>query len=299
MNTKLILAIITVAIVWGTTFLTTKIAVETIPAWFVASLRQSLAALILLPILLFRKELQWIGWKNFKIQIILASLMLIGANGLTTLAQETLNSSLSSLLTALSPVMIYIISLIIGVQKYQFKSLVGIFLGLLGVGIIFSDGLEDLANPQYLKGIIILFTGITSWSLGTVYTKKIKPESNNILLNLFYQFSFAGLVQMGIAFAKVPNPNFENWSLNGILGIAYLGIFGSVITFFSYHYILTKLLPTQASMLSYVNTIIAIFLGWLILDETISAQFILSTMLIISGVFIMNYKKGMFKRKII
>ena len=129
--------------------------------------------------------------------------------------------------------------------------------------------------------------------------KKIKPESNNILLNLFYQFSFAGLVQMGIAFAKVPNPNFENWSLNGILGIAYLGIFGSVITFFSYHYILTKLLPTQASMLSYVNTIIAIFLGWLILDETISAQFILSTMLIISGVFIMNYKKGMFKRKII
>ncbi len=299
MNTKLILAIITVAIVWGTTFLTTKIAVETIPAWFVASLRQSLAALILLPILLFRKELQWIGWKNFKIQITLASLMLIGANGLTTLAQETLNSSLSSLLTALSPVMIYIISLIIGVQKYQFKSLVGIFLGLLGVGIIFSDGLEDLANPQYLKGIIILFTGITSWSLGTVYTKKIKPESNNILLNLFYQFSFAGLVQMGIAFAKVPNPNFENWSLNGILGIAYLGIFGSVITFFSYHYILTKLLPTQASMLSYVNTIIAIFLGWLILDETISAQFILSTMLIISGVFIMNYKKGMFKRKII
>ena len=287
------------AIVWGTTFLTTKIAVETIPAWFVASLRQSLAALILLPILLFRKELQWIGWKNFKIQITLASLMLIGANGLTTLAQETLNSSLSSLLTALSPVMIYIISLIIGVQKYQFKSLVGIFLGLLGVGIIFSDGLEDLANPQYLKGIIILFTGITSWSLGTVYTKKIKPESNNILLNLFYQFSFAGLVQMGIAFAKVPNPNFENWSLNGILGIAYLGIFGSVITFFSYHYILTKLLPTQASMLSYVNTIIAIFLGWLILDETISAQFILSTMLIISGVFIMNYKKGMFKRKII
>ena len=287
------------AIVWGTTFLTTKIAVETIPAWFVASLRQSLAALILLPILLFRKELQWIGWKNFKIQIILASLMLIGANGLTTLAQETLNSSLSSLLTALSPVMIYIISLIIGVQKYQFKSLVGIFLGLLGVGIIFSDGLEDLANPQYLKGIIILFTGITSWSLGTVYTKKIKPESNNILLNLFYQFSFAGLVQMGIAFAKVPNPNFENWSLNGILGIAYLGIFGSVITFFSYHYILTKLLPTQASMLSYVNTIIAIFLGWLILDETISAQFILSTMLIISGVFIMNYKKGIFKRKII
>ncbi len=299
MNTKLILAIITVAIVWGTTFLTTKIAVETIPAWFVASLRQSLAALILLPILLFRKELQWIGWKNFKIQITLASLMLIGANGLTTLAQETLNSSLSSLLTALSPVMIYIISLIIGVQKYQFKSLVGIFLGLLGVGIIFSDGLEDLANPQYLKGIIILFTGITSWSLGTVYTKKIKPESNSILLNLFYQFSFAGLVQMGIAFAKVPNPNFENWSLNGILGIAYLGIFGSVITFFSYHYILTKLLPTQASMLSYVNTIIAIFLGWLMLDETISAQFILSTMLIISGVFIMNYKKGMFKRKII
>ena len=299
MNTKLILAIITVAIVWGTTFLTTKIAVETIPAWFVAGLRQSLAGIILLPILLFRKELKWIGWNNFKIQITLASLMLIGANGLTTLAQETLNSSLSSLLTALSPVIIYIISLIIGLQQFQFKSLLGIILGLLGVGMIFSDGLQDLANPQYLKGILILFTGITSWSLGTVYTKKIKPESNNILLNLFYQFSFAGIIQIGIAFYKTPKIQIENWSTDGILGILYLAIFGSIITFFAYHYILTKLLPTQASMLSYVNTIIAIFLGWLILDEKITIKFIISTIMIITGVFIMNYKKGMFRKKII
>lgn len=297
LNTKLVFAIICVALVWGTTFLGIKIGVETIPPWFVAGLRQFLAACIVLPILLVRKELGWIGWKNFRVQATLSILMLVGANGLTTVAEQNLSSSLTSLISALSPVMIFIVSLVVGLQRFSFKALLGILLGFSGVAFIFWDGLEDLLEPQYLQGIIILFLAILSWAIGTVYAKKtISNTGQNLLLNLFYQFAVAGIIQLLFAFVFSESIAVQNWSFKSIIAVIYLALFGSVTTFFAYHYILQKLLPTQVSMLSYINTIIAITLGWLILDEEISAKFIVATILIISGVFIMNYKRGMLKR---
>ena len=241
MNTKLIIAIIAVGVVWGTTFLGIKVGVETIPAWFVAGLRQLLAAIIVLPILLFQKKLQWIGWKNFRIQITLASLMLVGANGLTTVAEQSLPSNSTALISALSPVLIFIVSLIVGLQQFSFKALIGLIMGFCGVLFIFWDGLEALSDTKYLVGILVLFTAIASWAIGTVYTKKVKPNGYDIILNLFYQFSFAGIVQLIFAFSFTENINYNEWSLKSIIAVIYLAIFGSVITFFAYHYILRKL----------------------------------------------------------
>ena len=99
----------------------------------------------------------------------------------------------------------------------------------------------------------------------------------------------------GFAFSK--DYHFNEWSNRSIFAIVYLAIFGSVITFYAYHYLLKNLLATQVSMLSYINTIIGIFLSWLILDEKISAKFIIATILIISGVFIINYRPDIFRRK--
>lgn len=88
-----------------------RIAVETIPGWFVAGIRQFLAGLIMLTILLFRKELKWIGWRNFGYQIVFSVLMLVMANGLTTVAEEELSSSLAALISACSPILVFIGSL--------------------------------------------------------------------------------------------------------------------------------------------------------------------------------------------
>src|SRR5690606_5510676 len=123
---KLIIAIITVALVWGTTFLGIRVAVETIPPWFVAGIRQFLAGLILLVILLFRKKLKWIGWKDFGNQMILASLMLIVANGMTTVAEKHLTSSLASLISSTSPIAVFILSIAFSMQKFSIRGLVGI-----------------------------------------------------------------------------------------------------------------------------------------------------------------------------
>lgn len=293
---KLALAIVTVALVWGTTFLGIRVAVETIPPWFVAGLRQFLAGFILLIVLLFTKNLKWIGWKNFGNQIVLACLMLIVANGMTTVAEKHLTSSLASLISATSPLAVFILSLIFRMQKFSIRGLVGVLLGFTGILLIFKNGLEDLLNPEYRMGILFMFCAISGWAFGTIFTKKINHQAQNISLNLFYQFSFAGIIQILFGFISSDQSDVSTWSLKSILATVYLAIFGSVIAFFAFHYALKKITPIQISILSYVNTIIAIFLGWLILDEPISFTFIMAAVLIICGVFITNYKPGMFKR---
>lgn len=294
---KLTLAIVTVAIVWGTTFLSIRVAVETIPAWFVAGIRQFLAALMMLMILLYRRQFYWIGWKNLSYQLVFSSLMLITANGLTTVAEETITSSLASLITATSPIIVFLGSVLLGLQKFTFRALIGILMCFSGITFIFWNEIGDLADPEYRFGIFLLFCGILGWASGTIFTKKMKIQSKNIPLNLFYQFAFAGMVQLVFAFLFTENYNFGHWSLKSISAMLYLALFGSVAAFFAYHYALTKVSPVQVSILAYVNTIISIFLSWLILDEAISAKFIIAAILIIAGVFIINYNKEMFKRQ--
>ena len=282
---------------WGTTFLSIRVAVETIPAWFVAGIRQLLAAIIMLVILIYRKELKWIGWENLKYQLIFSTLMLIIANGMTTVAEESVTSSLASLMSACSPIAVFLGSVAFGLQKLSFRALIGIILCFSGILFIFWDGLNDLANPDYLMGIIFLFIAILGWASGTIFTKKLNLQSKNITLNLFYQFAFAGVIQLIFAFLFSEKYNFENWSLVSISATLYLAIFGSVAAFFAFHYALTKISPVQVSILAYVNTVISIFLSWLILNETISAKFIVAAFLIILGVFITNYNPELFKRK--
>lgn len=294
---KLTFAVLTVAIVWGTTFLSIRVAVETIPAWFVAGIRQFLAAIIMLLVLLYRKEFKWIGWKNLKYQLIFSTLMLIIANGMTTVAEEEVTSSLTSLISACSPILVFVGSLALGLQKFHPRAFIGVIMSFSGIVFIFWDGIHDLKNPDYALGILFLFIAIAGWASGTIFTKKMNIQSGNIFLNLFYQFLFAGVVQIILAFLLSENYNFGNWSVKSISAMLYLSVFGSVAAFFAFHYALTKVSPVQISILAYINTLISIFLSWLILNEEISVKFIIAAVLIIVGVFIINYNPQMFKKQ--
>jgi len=288
---KLLFSLIIVGIVWGTTYLGIRVAVETIPPWFITSIRQGIAALIVLGILLYRKQLSWIGWDNLKYQLIPSLLMIVLANGFTTIAEQTVPSGLTSIMSALSPVIIFIGSILFGIQKPSWKGLVGVLLGFLGVVFIFRNGLGDILDPNYKTGMLFLSIAILSWSAGTVYSKKHTHKSNNIALNLFYQFTISSVIQFVLAFIFSSDTDVSSWSSRSILALLYLAVFGSVLAFFSYHYALKRVSAIQVSILNYVNTIIAVFLGWLLLDEVITTDFIIATALIILGVFIINYKR--------
>ena len=186
---------------------------------------------------------------------------------------------------------IFIGSILFGIQRPSWKGLIGILLGFLGVVFIFRNGLGDILDPNYKTGILFLSIAILSWSAGTVYSKKHTHKSNNIALNLFYQFSISSIIQLVLAFIFSSDTDVSSWSSRSIFALLYLAVFGSVLAFFCYHYALKRVTAIQVSILNYVNTIIAVFLGWLLLDEVITTDFIVATILIILGVFIINYKR--------
>lgn len=289
---KLLFSLVVVAIVWGTTYLGIRVAVESIPPWYATSIRQGIATLIVGGILWYQKQFRWIGFKNLKFHLIAAVLMIVIANGFMTIAEQTLPSGLTSILSALSPLVIFIGSILVGLQRLTFKGFVGVMVGFLGVVFIFREGLSDILDPNYKTGVLFLSMGILGWSSGVVYTKIHTHKTNTIALDLFYQFSISAVIQLVLAFLFTKEIAIEKWTAESIFAVVYLAVFGSVITFFCYHYALKRVTAVQVSILNYVNTIIAVFLGWLLLDEVITADFIIATLLIIAGVFITNYKKG-------
>ncbi|EDM38520.1 hypothetical protein PBAL39_20645 [Pedobacter sp. BAL39] len=291
-DVKLLGALLGVALIWGTTYLGIRVAVETIPPWFVAAIRQSIASLILFAILLQRKELAWKGWPHLKRQIILSTLMVVVANGMTTVAEQTVPSGLTSLLNAMNPLFIFVASVVIGMERASVKGIVGLLFGFAGVAFIFRDGVAGLFDPNYQVGILFIGIALMGWTAGTIYVKKNHHKSENIFLDLFYQFAFSAVVQFILAFIFSSSTDTSGWSMRSFSAVAYLAIFGSVIAFFCYHYALKKVAPTEVSILSYFNTVIALFLGWLILDERITIDIVIATALIILGVVILNYKKG-------
>ncbi|WP_199140748.1 DMT family transporter [Pedobacter sp. ASV12] len=288
---RLIVALLAVAIIWGTTYLGIRVAVQTIPPWFVTAIRQTIASLILLVLLLRKKELKWIGWPALRRQLLLSVLMIVIANGMTTVAEQSVPSGLASLLNALSPIVVFLGSVVIGLQKPSLKGFLGVTIGFLGVAFIFRDGFDDLLDPDYKTGILLLGMAILGWASGTIYTKKYTHKSSNIFLDLFYQFVFSALVQGVFAFVFSSEIKPGLWTVNSILAVCYLGVFGSVLGYLAYNYALKKVSATEVSILSYFNTVIALFLGWLVLDEVITIDLLVATVLIISGVVITNYKK--------
>ena len=288
---KLLFALVGVAVIWGTTYLGIRIAVQTIPPWFVTAIRQSTASLILLSVLLYNRELKWIGFARLKRQMILSFLMVVIANGLTTVAEQTIPSGLTALLLSLVPLVVFLGSVTFGLQRPSIKGFAGVLIGFLGVAFIFRDGLGDLLNPDYALGILCLAFSILGWATGTLYIKKNAHKAENIFLDLFYQFLFSAVVQFILALIFSGKADPSSWSISSLMATAYLGIFGSVLGFFCFHYALKKVTAVKASILSYFNTIIAIFLGWLVLDEVITIDILIATVLIITGVFITNYTR--------
>ena len=296
-NTRLSLAIFAIAIIWGTSFLGIRLAVETIPGLYVAGIRHLLASVILLIYLFISQNIKWIGWNNLKIQVIISTCILIVTNGFTTMAQEYISSSLAALISSSTPLLIFVGSVIFKMQSFTLKSLLGILLGFSGIVFIFWDGLADFANPAYRLGILYLFLAVLGFSVGAIYIKKTNYVNDNILLNLFYQFSFAAIIQMATGFILNEEFNISKWSSTSIIALLFLTIFASIIALLAYTYALSQISAVKVSLISYVNTIIAIFLGWLVLDEPVNFNFIIATALIITGIFITNYQPKPFKRK--
>lgn len=291
MKTKLYLALFCVAFFWGTTFLGIRIGIETIPPFLLAGIRNLISGFIIFFYLLFQRKLEPINPRQFLRAFILSIMMIVLANGLTTYSEKYITSGLASLISTLSPFFVLILNLILGNEKLSIKTTLGILLGMFGIFLIYQNSLSDLLNPEYRQGVFAILIAVLMWAIGTIITKKGSENSLTMLMNVSVQMIIAGIILTAIQFILTPTISAENWSLRSVLAMVYLAFFGSVVGYVAYSYLITQMSSTKVSVLSYVNVVVALFLGWLILDEAITSRIIIAASLIIGGVFIVNYKK--------
>ncbi len=288
---KLFFALVSVALFWGTTFLAIRIGVETIPPLLVTGVRNVLAGSLLLLYLIYTKTTETMSWPRIRRNMIIATLLIVLANGLTTFAEKYISSGLAALISTLSPLSVLLINLGFGNEKPSFKIFGGILLGIAGMYLIYQNSITELFNPQYRLGIAAILVAVLMWAFGTVYTKRSAVHPGNIIVNLCFQMLFAGILMVLMQLFVSPVSAWQNWSQRSFIAVVYLAIFGSVVGYASYTYALSRLPSTRVSVITYINVVVALVLGWLILDEQLTFRMIIAAVLIISGVIVANLSK--------
>ena len=292
-NAKAIFAWINVCVIWGTTYLVIRIGVGHLPPMLFGGIRWVIAGVVFITVLKWRG--QALPKANEIVHLAVVGLALLGfANGLVVWAEQWIPSGLTALLLTTVPFfMVGLESLLPKGPKLNATILTGLVMGLAGVCLIFGEDIKYLADPNNLLGVLALLGAVFFWSLGSLYSKYVKVDVHP-LMGASVQILIAGifLSVIGISIGELPRLSFE---INGLLSLAYLIIFGSFVGYASYIYALAKLPLSLVSTFAYINPVIALFLGWIILDEKLNFHIGIAAAVIIAGVVMV--KKGTAKLK--
>ncbi|TAE90088.1 MAG: multidrug DMT transporter permease [Bacteroidetes bacterium] len=281
------LAFTGVAFFWGTTFLAIRIGVQSMPPFLMAGLRHFIGGLLICSFFLI-KGYALPTWPQFKVYIINGVLMLAIGNGLVTWAEMHISSGLAALICALTPLSIIGVNRVFGLHKEKLglQALLGILICLVAQVIIFRDNLKELANPNYVIGIIFIVIAIIGWGIGSIYSKN-KQTGINPFYGAGLQMISAGVILLVFGTGMGEWPAFKP-TMEGIYSVIYLVIFGSLIGYGSFMYVLKQLPATIVSTYAYINTIVAVILGWLWLDEKLNLSIGIAVVLTIVGVWLVN-----------
>lgn len=280
------LAYFAVAIFWGTTFLAIRVGVQTMPPFIMAGLRHFTAGLIIFSYFMFRGY-KLPSWNHLKIHVMTGILMLVIGNGLVSWSEIYISSGLAALICALTPLTIILINTLVGTkEQIGFKTILGVSFCLLAQVLIFKDNLAEFANPKYIQGIFFLLIAISCWGYGSIYIKN-NQTGMHPLFGASFQMLSGGSILLVVGTITGEWGHY-NPSIEAYESIVYLIIFGSLIGYGSYMYVLKHLPATIVSTYAYINTIVAVFLGWLILNEPLNAFVWIAVLLTISGVYLVN-----------
>jgi drug/metabolite transporter (DMT)-like permease len=196
-------------------------------------------------------------------------------------------SGIAAIICSLMPVVVILINL--GLSKDEKPTLpivLGVAVGLIGVLLIFSEHVSEFSKTEYLIGIIITFMAVLAWAGGSIWIKK-KHTDSNPFVNAGLQMFFGGLwcFPLSLMFDDLSS---VSWSAEAGYSLLYLIVFGSLIAYASYSYALRKLPMTIVSMYAYINPLVAVLLGWLVLDEKLNAKIIVAFLLTVAGIYIVN-----------
>ena len=288
---KAIFALALVCFLWGTTWLASKEGVKHMPALQLAGLRQLIGGLCYVSFFLY-KGAKWPRREEWGIILVLSFLNFIMSNGLSTWAVKFISAGLGSIIGSIFPLWLVIIGLFTAKSKIPSRAVAGLVLGFAGVCIIFYEHLHDFLNKDFSFGIILSLIATWTWAFGTIYTKK-HATGFNPYFSLGLQMLISGIALIIITAitntAKVPSAvplssiPWRSWA-----AIAYLVIFGSIISFIAYLYALQNLPTEQASLYAYINPMVAVILGAVIFSERLTVFITVGGLATLFGVYLVN-----------
>lgn len=284
---KAYIALVLVSFFWGTTYLASKISAQHLPGLFVAGVRQFVSGTLLVGYFLSQgyKLPDKKSWVKIAVQGVF---LLCISNGLLTWAMEYIDSGLGAIIAGLVPLFVALFSiLLLRFARFTPLMIVGLVVGFGGIAIIFYEHLSQLVNSKYALGVGLALIATLSWSFGTVFASRYKPKVD-ILFSVGLQMLIAGCIMLTVCGLSGKYANLMTAHTDALWSLLYLILIGSLLTYSAYVFAVSKLPPTQVSVYAYINPIVAVFLGWLLLNEHMSGNVVTGTAVTLGGVFLVN-----------
>ncbi|HEX9639588.1 MAG TPA: EamA family transporter, partial [Acidobacteriota bacterium] len=289
---KLIAAFAAVYVIWGSTYLAIRYAIETLPPLLMAGVRFTIAGAILYAWVRLRggerpRPAHWGA------AILIGGLMLFGGNGAVTWATQRIPSGMAALLVATVPLWIVVLDALRGGARISLQVLAGVLLGLVGLAILIGPGQLLGGERADLLGAAVLLVGALSWALGSLCARGAKLPSSRLLATAMQMLGGGALLALGgVLSGELGRVDLASVSLRSLLSVLYLIGFGSLIGFSAYIYLLRSTTSARATTYAYVNPVVAVLLGWSIGGEPLSARILVAAAVILTGVVLILSHPG-------
>lgn len=290
----LIAAFAAVYIFWGSTYLAIKFAIETIPPFIMAGSRFLIAGVILLLWARLSADYERPTLAHWRTSLIVGTLLLMGGNGLVVFAQHYISSSLAALMVATEPFWIVLLSwLWLKGGRPSLRAILGLVVGFVGVGLLIvgqgSGSAGAAAGGGQLLGTLAVVGAALAWATGSIYGLRA-PVPKSSILTAGMQMISGGAVLMIASVLRGEWRTFDITSVSSdsLYAVGYLIVFGSLIGFTSYSWLLKNAQPAMVATYAYVNPVIAVLLGWFIAGESMSGQMLLGAGIIVGSVVLIT-----------
>jgi drug/metabolite transporter (DMT)-like permease len=289
-TTLIVLAFFSIYVIWGSTYLLNKIAVTELPPFMLASIRFITAGTLILVICKFMGISIAVTKRQLKNCVIVGFLFLTFGNGVVVWALKYVDSGFAALEISAQPLVILLLMRLLEGKRIQAMSVVGVILGVIGIYLLVSQK-ELISNEDSILGIIMIFLCMISWGYGSLFVSKADLPSN-YFVNTGYQMLSGGIMLLISSLAFGESWSFpDQWSGKVQVSMVLLVIFGSIVAFTSFNYLLKAVSPEKVATSTYVNPIIALLLGWYFLNEQITLQSIIAAIVLLAGVYFINTTK--------
>jgi drug/metabolite transporter (DMT)-like permease len=287
-RSRIIAAFAAVYLIWGSTYLGIRFAIETIPPFLMGGVRFMIAGAVLYLWVRLRESErpQPIHWRN---AAIVGAGLILGGNGAVVWAEQVVPSGITALLVAILPLWIVLIEWLgPGHKRPSIGVAVGLIVGIIGVVVLIGPAAFQPSSTGgfgMLSGAIALNIGSLCWAFGSIYSRHAKfPKSALLATAMEMLTGGAMLLLLGLIVGEHKNFDLANVSARSLAGFAYLTAVGSLVAFTAYIWLLQHQPPSRISTYAYVNAVVAVFLGWAIAGEPLSLRTVIAAAIIIGAV---------------